>query len=284
MRKNYALLLIFFTTICFSQNKNEIKNILESEIAKCSSMFETKSDMTAYNLDLKNNFIHTDGSWPNCGCNCDVTAKVFTNSENKHFVIKKERWSCENSYSTNLKELLPENFDINIFSKKVSKLKNTFYLNVEIPVEGNEIVAQLSLIPFGTNYNTDEEITFHYEENEKSTILEEIQTLVNIFDDVNTLDYIQTENFDLISSSDMNLINHFTSKNENTICSRKMLSEYVNDLKEIYDVYSNLENNKIVLSWNRKTSKFNIIDEMNTIKKQDFNTFIKELKFWIPKC
>ncbi|WP_196892736.1 hypothetical protein [Aureivirga marina] len=264
-----------------------MKELLLSQVEKCNSMFDTEEEMTSFVLDLKNNYVHSEGSWPNCGCNCNTTAKAFEKTNGEFAILKRESWSCENSYATSIKEYLPENFNFSTFYQKDSSqtlVKNTFYLDVTIPKNQNEITLSLKIVPFGTNHKSNETLVFNYEESEKSIILEDIKTMIGTFDDPHTVEYLLDESYNNISNSDMNLIKYYTSMPDSAICSVRMLSEYMHELKDIYDIYSNLKCDKVILLWDRKNDKFRVADQINTVRFDNFNNFLEEVPFWTPKC
>ncbi|MFN3136123.1 MAG: hypothetical protein ACE37L_00440 [Allomuricauda sp.] len=252
--------------------------------------------------DSKNGYLKIWGSYPTCGCTCSSTVGAYRDSKGGYTFLQKEESSCDwrKSISSNkgLAEILPDSFDIHVFTKSPSLIKSKyaiFFLDVEIPRFGTDTKFTLNLIPFGILKPEENSwITYNYSEHnpeeEKNSIapqfIQDVQRMVIKITDDSTLIHVLNKDYDSINPNDKKYIeqNVLGKDSSNRIKSLDKLTETLILLKNAYDVYSELDFMSVMMKWNKEKGRFEIKSKSNRPKTVSFKEFILESEFWVPVC
>ena len=298
--------LIFLSgTWVFPQNKTLSEQLWE-RVENCHTLLHdlaVDGDIDFNKIDDSNNgYLKIWGSYPTCGCTCSSTVGAYRDSKGSYTFLQKEESSCDwrKSISSNkdLAEILPDDFDISVFSKNPVSKKCTyaaFFLDVEIPRIGTDTKFTLNLIPFGILKPEENSwITFNYSEHnpeeEENSIapqfIQDVQRMaIKITDDA-TLIHLLNKDYDSINPNDKKYIeqNVLGKDSSGQIKSLDELTEKLLLLKNAYDVYSELDFMSVMMKWNKEKGRFGIKSKSNRPKTVSFKEFILESEFWVPVC
>ncbi len=305
--KAITYLLVFLLTIVVKgQNSEDLDKLLWKRVQNCYSLFEDENEdgVPDYNEidDSKNGYLRVWGSYPTCGCECNSIVGAYKNSHGDYMLLQKEEFFCDwnKSISSNkdMDEILPENFDINVFSESKS-IENSkyavFFLDVEIPRIGTDTKFTLKLIPFGILKEEEgSAITKSYSqynlEKEGQSIaprlIHEIKSMVTKMTNQKTLSYLLKKEYDSININDKRYIKHkiLGGDSSGSFESFDDLTEQLNILKNAYDIYSRLDYMSVLMQWNKGKGRFEIKSMCDKPKNLSFKEFILANEYWTPIC
>ncbi len=294
-KKIIFTLLIVTTTNSFGQN---LSKELWNRVNKCHSMLE-KPDFDTIIDDSKNGYLSISGSWPTCGCSCSSTVGAYKDSKGNYTYIQKETFSCswENTISSNknIMKVLPKKFGIKMFSNKRIDYNSkyaSFFMDIEIPRIGTDTKISLKIVPLGLFVESKNPIIFSYAEsdqnnerlNSQTESMYEIKELATKINEETTLELLINKKFDKIANNDQNIINKIIGQDYGKFQTIEKLSEKLKMLKNIYNLYSNLEYTSMILKWDRKKARFKIKSKNNTLKNMSFREFLIKTEYWGAVC
>jgi hypothetical protein len=295
MKDLLLILVVLVPSIGFGQKQETLSDILWNRVNSCYSMFEDMNDdgVPDFNKidDSKNGYLKISGSWPTCGCSCSSTVGAYKNIEGEFIFLQSDMVLCswERRIHSNkeLEDILPESFGINNFALEQIDWKNDysmFYLDVEIPRIGTDTKVKLELIPFGLLPQGLNPICFEYKQVKPYKSLYGIKDVAKEMSDKKTIDYILNGSFDKISTVDNKLILKEIGNDDSRFKSIEEMREYLLHLKKVYDIYSKLKTNELILGWNRNESRFYIKSEGEKLQQISFIDFLIDNRYWDWMC
>ena len=295
MKNIILILVVLIPSIGFGQTQKTLSDILWSRVNNCYSMFEDADNDGVPEFskidDSKNGYLKISGSWPTCGCSCSSEVGAYKNDIGEYIILQSDRVECswERKISSNkeLKSILPVNFGINNFTpEQIDWEKNfsIFYLNIEIPRIGTDTKVRLELVPFGLKPQGEKLICFEYKQEKPFKSLHGIRDVAIEMSDEKTIDHILNGSFDKISTADNQLILKEIGTDDSRFKSKEEMREYLLHLKNIYDIYSKLKTDELILGWNRDESRFYIKSEGKKIPQISFIDFLITNRYWDWMC
>jgi len=303
IRNMTAALFIFFSLFVSGQSNPELSEQLWNRVQKCYSQFadmdgDGELDYSEID-DSPNGYLRVFGDWPTCGCSCNSIVRAYKAANGEYTLLQREEFSCNwgNSVSSNrrMSEILPENFCLNAFSKDEINTTNqftAFYLDVEIPRVGTETKFNIKLIPFGLFIKSDSLLTYNFSDiNQEqdywryNTLLYEIQRIAKRIKDENTLNLLLNLDYDAINEFDMSIIEQsIGGKSWEQFESVDVLSGKLKILRNVFDIYLQLEFTSVVMEWNPEEARFFIKSKVGKPADISFKAFLEENEFWAPIC
>lgn len=292
------IFLFFISLSAYGQTTNSLSKILWSRVQTCYSMFEDMDDDGIPDFesidDSKNGYLKISGGWPTCGCSCSSTVGAYKNEAGRYIILQSDKalcsWERKVSSNTDLKEILPDDFGINSFiSGEISeKFANPIFLvDFEIPRIGTDTKLTIELVPFGLRPDGNELLCFEYKEKERYNNCKSIHRIGDIAEDIQeigTLDYLLTGDFDKISQADNVVIEKAIGDDDSRFQSKEEIQQYLRELKKAYKVYILIESTELTLGWNRQDSRFFIKEKGNKPNRLTFKDFLIKNKYWGPVC
>ncbi|WP_293289662.1 DUF413 domain-containing protein [Allomuricauda sp.] len=299
-----SLMVLGFTWV--SAQGKSLSHQLWERVKDCQALLDDTDNGEKLDFnkidDSKNGYLKIWGSYPTCGCTCSSTVGAYRDIHGGYTFLQKEESSCDwrKSISSNkdLAVILPDSFDIRVFSKSQALIKPKyalFFLDVEIPRFGTDTKFTLKLIPFGILKPEENSlITYNYSEynigKEKNAIapkfIQNLKHIVAKINDGKTLMHLLNKNYDSINPNDKKYIeqNVLGKASSNRIKSLDELTETLILLKNAYDVYSELDFMSVMMKWNKEKGRFEIKSKGDLPKPVSFKEFILENEFWVPVC
>ncbi|MBN2572032.1 MAG: hypothetical protein JXA68_07890 [Ignavibacteriales bacterium] len=291
-----------FTIIVSGQQTKSLSEQMWNRVVLChSTLKENFEEADEYGIlydvidDSKNGYLMVGGAFPPCGCECYHYVGAYKGDDGRYTFIEKEKWSCswthKISSDKNLSEIFPVDFNIKSFIPSLDNYENIdfalFYLDVEIPRKGTDTEVMIKVIPFGMFYESDNILTFEFkEENNTSNCrsIYQIYDLVNKIQDEYTLELILKNEFEKISEAEMEVIKGTIGSGYGGFESLDELRMYLIKIKNVYDLYSRIEYEKIIFGWDRKLARFYIKRKGQHSKNMTFKEFLLENQYWSPVC
>ncbi len=280
-------------TLC-AQNIT-LREILWNRAGDCKAIFD-EIEYSDYEIidDSKNGYLKISGTYPTCGCYCNTTIGAYRSDEEGYVIVQTEEFSChwEKLISSNktLEHILPSGFGINYFNLQTTNVdivSPVFYIDMEVPRKGTDTKLKLELIPFGIKPAGKEPICYSYDESDLysySNKMYAINKLVVVLEHTNTIDLILSGNFNDIVPENSKIIEDYMGDDLEQFKSIQEIQTVLIALKNIYDLYNQLDYNELVLGWDPKQSRFFIKERKNTITIKSFEEFIINAKYWTPLC
>lgn len=237
-----------------------LKKLLWSTLkCNCSEFEEEESVSKEVVEDISNGYLSFFCSYPPCGCSCQTISAAFKTEKGKYITLSRHTESCAQTYeltaSKNLPDLLPKGLSLKTFAPSqsifVPKGCPMFYLDLEIPRYGSEVVASLKVIPFGFCGEGTAPLTTAYLEGESFVASELLANLPEV-SSKKAWEYAATEQWNKLSRQDMRRIKEHLAGVEKGI-------EMLKRIKQVYDVYIKLEATRMVMKWNRAIERFEIV-------------------------
>lgn len=295
------ILLIFFTFITsvgFSQTQKSLSKLLWARVNTCYSRFEDMNDDGKPDFekidDSQNGYLKVWGGYPTCGCTCSSTVGAYKNSTGEFIFLQSDEFDCqwkkENSSSKSMEEIMPDNFGVNSFSTQNvnDHLKSpAFFIEFEIPRVGTDTKVKIEVVPFGLKPSGTDPICYSYKQDPSLMNWASIHSIKDIARGItnkNTLKLVLEGDFENIASEDEKVISKSIGSGFGKFETKTDLQNTLKELREIYDVFNQLDYNELILGWNRNESKFYIKDNGSISSKQTFREFLIENDYWSPKC
>ncbi|MFC5047614.1 hypothetical protein ACFSTE_06225 [Aquimarina hainanensis] len=295
----YVITLILISQIIYAQNNKTLSKKLWTQAQSCYSMLEDMDgdgnvDYDEIIDDSKNGYLKISGSFPTCGCNCENTIGAYKTSKNKYIFIKEYSWSCSwkkgISLSDSVNKIFPFDFEAEgFFQKKIDNPNHiaAFYLDFEIPRKGTDTKVMIQLIPLGLRVESERNIEFSYTEENRfsySDNLAEIQRIASQIKNNKTITHLLNRDFDNITEEDRKIIREAIGKNDNRFESRETLIKCLQELKQIYDLYTQIKYEWLILGWDRNNGKFYIKEKGKRTESHSFIAFLKNSPIWNAVC
>lgn len=291
----FLFVLLISLTPIYSQNSEDLKTLLWSKVQNCYSMAgETIEDYFNIVDDSQNGYLHVDGGWPTCGCNCSHTVGAFTNADGTYTILEREFWECDFvnviKSNRNINDVFPENFGITTFipNAKIRLKKNAlFYLDVEIPRHGTDTKVIIKLIPFGLLVKGENGLSYGYRENEDFRNCKSVSGIKSICDKISSQKVIinlLNSDYQNIGEADMSVIQEYIGDDFSRFESLQELTKYLKIFKIAYDLYSSIKHQAVILSWDVQKSRFYIKEKLEPPVKMSFIQFLKTQIYWNPMC
>lgn len=296
-------IFIFCSLFVSGQSNAELSKQLWNRVQTCYSQFEEKDGDGEFNFtkidDSPNGYLRVYGDWPTCGCSCNSIVRAYKAANGEYTLLQREEFPCNwgNSVSSNrrMSEILPENFNLNAFSADEIITTNqfiVFFLDVEIPRVGTETTFNLELIPFGLFIKSDSLLTYNLSDTIQKeaywrykTYLSEIRKIAKNIKDDNTLSLLLYQDYDAINEFDMSIIEQsIGDKSWEKYESVDVLSEKLQLLKNVFDIYMQLDFTSIVMEWDREEARFFIKSKLGKPFRISFKEFLQENKYWSLIC
>ena len=298
LKNNGLIMIVLFTTSIFGQTKQNLSKQLWERAQSCYSQFEGNDDdgkLDGVEIidDAKNGYLKISGIIGTCGCSCSKTIAAFKGKNGNYTFLEQEisdcSWLHKVSSNRNLKELLPKGFGIQSFIpnlKDTSTKEAVFYLDVAIPRHGTDTQVTLKIIPFGMHIKSDSLLIYNFSEYDKRANLKEahnIQQALLILSDKG-IEYIYKNKQCKLTESDIKILNRYELNEDKKVIN--MFHDELHKLKNIYDVYSKIEQQSILLKWDKNKARFIIKEKGNHIEPISFYKFLRSdfLKYWMATC
>lgn len=290
------LIILLVPILGYSQNLSSISELLWSRVQRCYLQFEDSDEDGEPDYisidDSKNGFLQISGGWPTCGCGCSSTVGAYKNIDNEYIILQTEKENCTwlNRISSNIEltKILPDNFGINGFVTKqiVTKIERPiFFLDIEIPRIGTDTKAKLTLVPFGLYPEGKNLICYEYEEKrDNHKYISGIKEIARKCKDEKTITYLLKGEYRNISKEDMIIINRVIGTDDSRFKSIAEINFYINEIKEVYDIYLQLESTEMILGWDRDRSQFFIKEKSHKPEPINFKEFLANNEFWGLIC
>ncbi|MBN2776763.1 MAG: hypothetical protein JXR36_03930 [Bacteroidales bacterium] len=292
-----ALLFVLLISLkpLYSQNSDNLKTLLWSKVQNCYSMAEEPiEDYFDIIDDAKNGYLHIEGGWPACGCNCAHTVGAFTNADGTYTILEREFWECdfvnEIKSNRNIEDVFPENFGITTFipNAKIRLKKNAlFYLDVEIPRHGTDTKVMIKLIPFGLIIKGENCLSYGYREYDDFRNCKSVSAIKSICDKISSEKVIinlLNSDYQNIGEADMSVIQEYIGDDFSRFENIQEITIYLKLLKNAYDLYSSMQHQAVILSWDVQKSRFYIKEKLESPVKMSFIQFLKTQIYWSPMC
>jgi len=291
--------LIFISQVIYAQNNESLKEKLWKQVQSCYSMFEDmdedgKVDYDEIIDDSKNGYLKIYGYWPTCGCNCENTIGAYKTSLNDYIFLKEYFWGCSWKKGLNVSEsssiIFPFDFESDgFFQSKIENLSHNAYfcLDFEIPRKGTETKVFIRPIPLGIKVESEKNIVFGYAENERfnySNKLLQVWNIVSKTEGKHCLENLLKNNLNEISEADKKIIKEAIGTEGSGFENIKELIACFKELKHIYEVYTQIHYDWLILGWNRNEGVFYIKEKGKRMKVDSFKDFLENTKMWSPRC
>ena len=296
-----TILLIFLSHAIHAQNKETLSEKLWKQVQSCYSMFEDvdedgKVDYDEIIDDSKNGYLKVSGSWPTCDCNCENTIGAYKTNSNDYIFLKEYFWGCSwqkglyISDSDSASILFPFDFETDgFFQKRLENLRHTayFYLDFEIPRKGTDTKVFIKPIPLGIKVDNDKNIVFGYAEKDKLPYghkMFQIWRIATKTEADNCLDNLLNNSLNEISESDKKIIEEAIGTDDSRFENIEALITCFQELKHIYEIYTQINYDWLILGWNRDEGAFFIKEKGKRIKVDSFKNFLKNTEMWSLAC
>jgi hypothetical protein len=296
--KVFAATIISLSSVTRSKNET-LSEKLWKQVQRCYSMFEDidddgKVDYDEIIDDSKNGYLKVSGSWPTCGCNCENTIGAYKTSSNDYIFVKEYLWGCSWEKGLDLSDsasiIFPFDFEVNgFFQSQIENLDHIayFYLDFDIPRKGTDTKVFIKPIPLGIKVESKKNIVFGYAEKEQfsySNKMFQIWRIASKIEGDSTIENLLNNNFSEMAEVDKKIVEEAIGKDESRFNNKKSLIECFLELKHIYDIYTQINYDWLILGWNRNEGAFYIKEKGNNMKVDSFKGFLKNTKMWSAVC
>ena len=295
----FLTILIFISQVIQAQNNEPLSEKLWKQVQDCYSMFEDmdedgKVDYDEIIDDSKNGYLKVSGSWPTCGCNCENTIGAYKTSSNDYIFLKKYLWGCSWQKGLYLSDsasvIFPFDFEADgFFQTKLENLSHNayFYLDFKIPRKGTETKVFIKPIPLGIKVKSKKNIVFGYAEKDKFAYSHKIFQIWRIASKTkqdNCIENLLNNKLNEVSETDKKIIEEAIGTDDSKFENIKELIICFQELKHIYEVYTQIHYDWLILGWNRDKGAFYIKEKGKRMKIDSFKDFLKKTEMWRPIC
>jgi hypothetical protein len=296
---SYLIILIFISQAIYAQNNNSLSDSLWAQVQSCYSMFEDmdedgKVDYDEIIDDSKNGYLKVSGSWPTCGCNCENTIGAYKTISNEYVFLKEYLWGCSWQKGLNLSDsiskIFPFDFEVDgFFQRYIDNLNHNayFYLDFEIPRKGTDTKVFIKNIPLGLKVESESNIVLGYAEKDRYSYSDKMFKIWRIASQTkgdNIIENLLNNNFSEISEGDKKIIKEAIGTDDSRFENKEALIECFQELKHIYDIYTQIKYDWLILGWNKDEGAFYIKEKGSRIKVDSFKEFLKNIEKWSPAC
>jgi hypothetical protein len=304
--------LIFFSTLTSlitinlsPQNQESLKDILWSRAMPCyTSILDYDGNGTLDRTvnhtvidDSENGYLMVTGSPPPGGCGCTVTVGAYRQADGRYIILEVEEedasWQKKISSNKDIESIMPVGFSLEDFipaikTENIDLTYPVFYLNVEIPRIGTDTKVTLELIPFGIMMHGDNLLSYEYVQDRDRADIKHLLTIQKISQEIkddNTLGLIMEGQLFKISAPDRQIVENAIGDGDFLFKTFNEIQFYLNQLNTIYKLFSLIEYQSLIFSWDRNAGRFYIKQK---IKKTEsivtFKEFLEKNKFWTWVC
>ncbi|MCB9230691.1 MAG: hypothetical protein H6581_03470 [Bacteroidia bacterium] len=295
-------IFIFLTFTGINSRAQTLSQRLWKMIEPCKNEVESeeefdaqgKSDYGHFIDDAKNGYVHVEGGWPTCGCECSSTAAAFKNAKGEYALLARERWNCSWTHKISadkpVSSLLPEGFGaasfIPDYKNEGRESESIFYLDVEIPQFGTDTRVSIHLIPFGLGMKNDKILGLEYSEEGASNrrALGQISYLARNMESELTPKNIIEGNKAAIPAHDQKIIENMIGEGHGKFQNLSQLQTELLKLSRAYELYCLIKHSTITLGWDVQKGRFFVKSAGDPPAKMDFITFLKEGIYWDMVC
>lgn len=292
--KHFFISLLLVVSICGTikaQPQSDLQKKLWAQVEECYG-YNGENSIFSKTDDSKNGYLQVSGMWPTCGCYCRTTAGAYKNSTGNYIILKESEYACswknEFNADTDLKNILPENFNINTFipdyiDKPEFKTPPHFFLRVAIPQKGTDTKITLELLPFGIKTNDNSILVTQY--NDSSTeLLTGIKSIATKIKDSKTFDLLLKKDYQNISAYDLAIIKSEIN-DQNALSSFDELSAQLEKMKYAHEFLNKIVYDKIILGWDKNKTRFYVKTKIKSKQNPiSFIDFLKKHTYWVPYC
>jgi len=295
----FLTILILLSKIPYAQNNEPLSDRLWQQVQSCYSMFEDmdedgKLDYDEIIDDSKNGYLKVSGSWPTCGCSCVNTIGAYRTRSNDYVFIKEYEWECSWKKGLDLSDsasvVFPFDFEVDgVFQTPIENAHHNayFYFDFDIPRKGTDTKVFVKPIPLGIKVESEKNIVFGYSEKPHfsySAKLFNIRIIASNTEGDDCLEKILSNKFNEISASDKKIVDEAIGSDDSRFKTEKELAECFQELKRIYDIYTQISYDWLILGWNRDEGAFYIKEKGKRSKPDSFKEFLKNTQMWSPAC
>lgn len=292
-------LLIFIPQSLIAQKNETLSEKLWEQVESCYSMFEDIDDDGEVDYDeiiddSKNGYLKVSGSWPTCGCYCENTIGAYKTSTNEYIFVKEYFWGCSWQRGLDISDspskIVPFDFDVDgFFQKKIDNLRHTahFYLDFDIPRKGTDTKVSIKPIPLGLKVESEKNSVFRYTENDRYSYSDKLYQIRRIASKINgdkCIENLLSGNFNNITEGDSKIIEEAIGTDIDEFENIEALIECFQEIKHIYDLYTQIKFEWLILGWNKVEGAFYIKEKGPGIKVVSFKEFIQNIEMWSPVC
>lgn len=240
--------------------------------------------------DSKNGYLKIASTGAPSGCFCRNTIGAYRNSSNKYVFLKKYFWYCSWKKGLQLNDsfskIFPFDFEVDgFFQKKINNTDYTayFYLDFVIPRKGTDTKVFIKPIPLGLKVKSKKNVVFAYAEDGRRSN-EDRHELAEAGRAISALN----ANEEKIIKNLLNKNTKDITKKDKKVIAGIMGSEYSDEknirtlqkMKHIYNLYTQIKYESLVLGWNREHGSFYVKEKKIRTKVDSFVEFFKHIKKW----
>ena len=113
----------------------------------------------------------------------------------------------------------------------------------------------------------------------------DIYDIANHIEHPETLQHLLNNEFENISSNDMEVIKKtIDPDNSDRLENKEELIDILKKLKQKYDLYTKIEHEWLLLGWDRSSGSFYIKEKGSSPEEMSFIEFVKAIPYWIAAC
>lgn len=290
----FLLLVLFYIQDTHGQAPDDLKKRMWQKANTCYAALEDldgdgATDYDFFTEDISNGYLTISGWWPTCGCGCFTTVGAYKNRNGEYTLLEQEYWKCSwirrLSSDRDLLDVLPEGFGIDAFIPDLKTDDNIryarFYIEAQIPQVGTDTELILKTIPFGIYIENKDLLVYSISElhSENDTTN---KSGVNYLNEILNLDI----DYNLIPDGKLSDIDEIIANNISKVSgkSEDELRIHLTALKQVYNIYSQIEHKTIILGWDKKKGRFYIKEKGKRPQKISFPEFLRNSEFWSGIC
>lgn len=299
--KHFWVILLLLAACLSNAETKSVEDLLRENLG-CVKDTEYEVDEEGDTLvygrayyDIKNGYASSyDGGSPPCGCGCSAQVGLFKDAKGEYTIITSDYSDCSGLLSLSvvnkdILDIMPKGFCIDWFlgHEKPDLGDFSFQISFNIPQEGTDMYVSLSPLPLYSLKNEIAGMTFvgyGYDHNsdEKTDVAFALQYL-NQFVSEEAMESISMTEFDQISQKDMEILMSSDIR-VREFEKLKKGANVINDIRYFYDIYMEIEHSDMLLSWNRKTARFDLKEKGPKVERVSFKKFIETVSISSLGC
>ncbi len=297
MYKQLTILIMAFGCFLTCLATESLSDTLREKLQPCMVMFddlepEDRSNFMTRVDDPENRYYHVSGMWPPCGCECSMTVKAYRYDMAEYLVMTTEKhlcdWVSRVTFDRDPASVLPDNFGVQTFipnwPEDYSMKHTAFYLDMSLPQTGTDTVVTIKPVPFGLHIKSGKNITWETSQGENSRPLYAIRTIAQRIADETALVHVMTGQFDRVNDADMAIVRAEIGETYGKFESMDILQKHLNELSDIYMVYSRIPHKSVVFGWNAQEGTFFLKERGDPVQRVTFREFLIENEYWSVAC
>lgn len=293
MKQLMTIFLLASLVIQHSDAQNLEQKMMQ-QLGPCAeTLWEEGEDYyTLKDAYAQNGYLSISGGWPTCGCGCEATVAAFRDAQKNYTFLRWEDWDCAQEFgcysSGKIEDILPRDLSLNAFISEEKmpmqfNAKSYFYLELELPIHGTDILVKLKPLPLGMLgssknglvYNTKSvQITDHAAAN--------LRTIANIVETEEQLNLLKTNSLEQLPTALQERINRVLKQHYEYTWEDFYL--LLMQSYDVYLIYEQLDYEEATLGWNRENARFFLKNKAKKPKKKTFLEFLKTTKTYEVLC